>query len=108
VRELGESARFEHTEADGHDDFLPLGIGDLDRLATSLSALAHGTRQQDGADSRPKDPRDHGAYTVQALTGRRIRGMGRPEDLLEPSWFPGSRRHVSPRLDKSEQGQGWQ
>ena len=78
VRDLGESARFEHTEADGHDDFLPLGIGDLDRLATSLSALAHGTRQQDGADSRPKDPRDHGAYLVQALTGRRVRGMGRP------------------------------
>jgi hypothetical protein len=65
VWELGESARFEHTEADGHDDFLPLRIGDLDRLATSLSALAHGTRQQDGADSCPKDPRDHGAYTVR-------------------------------------------
>jgi len=58
MRDLGESARVEHTEADGHDDGLPRGIGDLDRRATSLSVLAHGTRQQDGADSRPKDLRD--------------------------------------------------
>ena len=108
MRDLGESARFKHTEANGHDGFLPLGIGDLDRLATSLRALAHGTRQQDGADSRPKDSGDHGTYLVQALTGRRIRGMGRPEDLVEPAWVPGMRRHLSPRLDKAEQGQGWQ
>src|SRR5205823_2111966 len=54
VRDLGESARFQHTEAHWDDDLLPLGIRDLDRLKTRLESPAHGSRHQYGSESSTK------------------------------------------------------
>src|SRR5262249_7171731 len=106
VRDLGRSARLQHAEAHRGDDVRPVGVSDPDRLETRLEASTHGARHQDDAERSAKGHRDDGAYAVQTLTFRRVRGIAVLQDLLQPACFTDMCRHFSPGLDKAEQGQG--
>src|SRR4051794_6424119 len=105
--DLGEAARFEHTEADGDHDVLPVGIRDLDHLETWFEAPAYDARHQDGSNSRAKGHRDDGTDLVQTLTSRLAWCVSLLQDCLAPCGVLGLCRHFAPGLHESEQGQGW-
>jgi hypothetical protein len=107
VRDLGESARFEHADAGWDDDVLAVGIGDLDGLETRFEAPTYGTRHEDGSDSRTNGYRSEVTDLLQTLAGRLVRCVRLLQDLVAPFSVTGLCHYFAPSLHESEQGQGW-